>query len=198
MFCFQCQETAKNSGCTVKYVCGKPEETADLQDLLIYVCKGISVYGEKLKEKGTVDKNAGRFICEALFTTITNVAWDDDVIIDWIKRAIKVRDAVREEVGADIAGTLPDCATWASDDKEEIVAKAMSDEVRLTAAQNEDVRSLRELLIIGSKGIAAYADHAAILGQEEDEIYGFLMEALASTTKELSTDEMIAMVMEFS
>ena len=196
MFCFQCQETAKNTGCTVKGVCGKPEETADLQDLLIYACKGISVYGEKLKEKGTVDKDAGRFICEALFTTITNVAWDDDVIVDRIKQALKVRGAVKEKLGADISGALPDCAVWSSDDKKEIVAKAMSDEVRITAAQNEDVRSLRELLIIGSKGIAAYADHAAILGHEKDDIYGFLMEALASTTKELSTDEMIAMVMK--
>ncbi len=196
MFCFQCQETAKNTGCTVKGVCGKPEETADLQDLLIYVCKGISVYGEKLKEKGTVDRDAGRFLCEALFTTITNVAWDDDVIIHRIREALKVRDAVKEKLGADISGALPDCATWASDDKEEIVSKAMSDEVRITAAQNEDVRSLRELLIIGSKGIAAYADHAAILGHEKDDIYGFLMEALVSTTKDLSTDEMIALVMK--
>jgi len=118
------------------------------------------------------------------------------VIIDRIKHALKVRDAVKEKLGADISGALPDCATWASDDKEEIVAKAMSDKVRITAAQNEDVRSLRELLIIGSKGIAAYADHAAILGHEKDDIYGFLMEALASTTRKLSTDEMIAMVMK--
>ena len=196
MFCFQCQETARNTGCTIKGVCGKPEETADLQDLLIYVCKGISVFGEKLKEKGTVDEDAGRFICEALFTTITNAAWDDDVIIDRIKQGLKVRDAAKEKLGGEIPGALPDCATWASDDKEEIVGKAMSDEVRITAAQNEDVRSLRELLIIGSKGIAAYADHAAILGHEKDDIYGSLMEALASTTKELSTDEMIAMVMK--
>ncbi|MBN2060855.1 MAG: hydroxylamine reductase [Deltaproteobacteria bacterium] len=196
MFCFQCQETAKNQGCTVKGMCGKPEETADLQDLLIYVCKGIAVYGEKLKEKGTVDKSAGRFICEALFATITNVAWDDDRIIDWIKQALKVRDAVKEKIGADISGALPDCATWASDDREEIISMAKSDEVRITAAQNEDVRSLREMLIIGCKGIAAYADHAAILGHEKDGIYAFLMEALASTTRELSTDEMIAMVMK--
>lgn len=196
MFCFQCQETAKNTACTVKGVCGKPEETADLQDLLIYACKGISVYGEKLKEKGTVDRAAGRFICEALFTTITNAAWDDDVIIDRIKEALQVRDAVKEKLGADIAGLLPDCATWTSDDRKEILAKALSDEVRVTAAENEDVRSLRELLIIGSKGIAAYADHAAILGREKDEIYGFLMEALASTTRELATDEMIGMVLK--
>ncbi|MGM0426761.1 MAG: hydroxylamine reductase [Thermodesulfobacteriota bacterium] len=196
MFCFQCQETAKNQGCTVKGVCGKPEETADLQDLLIYVCKGISIYGEKLKEAGTVDKEAGRFICKALFTTITNVAWEDDVIIDRIREALKVRDAVKEKAGNTVSGALPDCATWTSDDRDEIMAKAMSDEVRITAAQNEDVRSLRELLVIGCKGIAAYADHAAILGHEKDDIYGFLMEALASTTKDLSTDEMVAMVMK--
>ncbi|MFZ7110745.1 MAG: hydroxylamine reductase [Desulfatiglandales bacterium] len=197
MFCFQCQETAKNQGCTVKGVCGKPEETADLQDLLIYVCKGISVYGEKLKETGMVDRDAARFICRALFTTITNVAWDNDVIIDRIREALKVRDAVREKVGkGGISGALPDCATWAPEDRDGILAKAMNDEVRITAARNEDVRSLRELLIIGCKGIAAYADHAAILGHEKDDVYGFLMEALASTTKDLSVDEMIAMVMK--
>ena len=82
MYCFQCQETAKNQGCTIRGVCGKAEETADLQDLLIYVCKGISLFGEKLKQKGVVDREAGRFICKALFVTITNAAWDNDAIID--------------------------------------------------------------------------------------------------------------------
>jgi hydroxylamine reductase len=196
MFCFQCQETAKNQGCTVKGVCGKPEETADLQDLLIYVCKGISIYGEKLKEMGTVDRDAARFICKALFTTITNVAWDDDVLIDRIKEGLTVRDAVKRKLGAALPDVLPDCAVWSSADKQEIMAKAMSDEVRITASKHEDVRSLRELLIIGSKGIAAYADHAAILGYEKDDIYSFLMEVLASTTRQLSVEEMIAMVMK--
>jgi len=196
MFCFQCQETAKNQGCTIKGVCGKPEETADLQDLLIYVCKGISLYGEKLKETGTVDRKAARFICEALFSTITNVAWDDDVIISRIKEALKVRDAVKGQIGSAMPAGFPDCALWSSDQRQEILDKAMSDVVRITAAQNEDVRSLRELLIIGCKGIAAYADHAAILGYEKDDIYGFLMEALASTTKDLSVEEMIGMVMK--
>ncbi|RLB12547.1 MAG: hydroxylamine reductase, partial [Deltaproteobacteria bacterium] len=189
MFCFQCQETAKNQGCTVKGMCGKPEETADLQDLLIYVCKGISVYGEKLKELGIVDQKAGRLICKALFMTITNVAWDDNVIIDHIKEALKVREEVkgkflaayREKYGKEFSDLLPDCATWHSNDDAEIMAKAKADEVRITATENEDVRSLRELLVIGCKGIAAYADHAAILGYEKDDIYAFLMEALAST-----------------
>lgn len=195
MYCFQCQETAKNQGCTVKGVCGKPEETADLQDLLIYVCKGISVYGEKLKERGIVDRDAGRFICKALFVTITNAAWDDDSIIDWIREGIKVKDAIAEKL-PDLKGTLPDCATWKAESREDIIAKAMSDEVRITAAGNEDVRSLRELLVIGSKGIAAYAEHAEVLGFEKDEIYGSLMEGLASTTKDLPVDEMVSMVMK--
>ncbi len=111
MFCFQCQETSRNEGCTVKGGCGKPEETADLQDLLIYVCKGISIYGEKLKGKATIDKDAGRFVCESLFNTIANVARDDDVIIDRIKQAFRVRNAVREKLGADAFGDLPDFAT---------------------------------------------------------------------------------------
>ena len=195
MFCFQCQETAKNQGCTVKGVCGKPEETADLQDLLIYVCKGISVYGEKLKEQGTMDKNAGRFICKALFTTITNVAWDDDGIIDRIQEGLKIRDTSGKKSGRNFRRPAR-LRHLGFENKEKIVAKALSDEVRITAAQNEDVRSLRELLIIGCKGIAAYADHAAVLGYEKDDIYGFLMEALASTTKDLSVDEMIALVMK--
>jgi hydroxylamine reductase (hybrid-cluster protein) len=96
--------TAKNQGCTVKGVCGKPEETADLQDLLIYVCKGISVYGEKLKEMDTVDRNAARFICKALFTTVTNVAWDDDVLIDRIKEGLMVRDEVKKKLGGALSG----------------------------------------------------------------------------------------------
>jgi hydroxylamine reductase len=196
MFCFQCQETVKNQGCTVRGVCGKTEETAALQDLLIYVCKGISVYGEKWKEKGLLDKNVGRFICEALFTTITNAAWEDDSIIEKIKEAIQVRNAVKEKVGADLSGALPDCAAWTPKDRQEIMAKAMSDEVRITAVQNEDVRSLRFLLIFGCKGIAAYAEHAAVLGYEKDEIYNFIMEALASTTRDLSVDAMIGLVMK--
>jgi len=190
MFCFQCQETARNQGCTLKGMCGKPEETADLQDLLIYVCKGIAVYSEGLQ-----DRAAARFVCTALFTTITNAAWDDDTIIGRIEEGIAIRDALRDRIGAAVPGRLPDCATWTPKDREEIMAKALSDDVRITAASNEDVRSLRELLIIGCKGIAAYADHAAVLGHEKDDIYRFLMEALASTTKEFSTDDMIALVM---
>jgi len=129
-------------------------------------------------------------VCKALFTTVTNVAWDDDVIVDRIREALKVRERVQEKAGSAVSEPLPDCATWYAEDKDQILAKAGSDEVRITATQNEDVRSLREILTIGIKGVAAYADHATILGQERDDVYTFLQQALASTTRDLSTEEM--------
>ena len=196
MFCFQCQETIKNHGCTERGACGKSDRTANLQDLLIYVCKGIAVYGEKLKGKGAPDRKTGRFVCEALFVTITNAAWDNEAIIAKIEEGLKVREEAKAKIGVDMTGALPDCAVWTPKNREEILAKAASGDVRITATEHEDVRSLRELLVIGIKGIAAYADHAAVLGQEKEEIYGFIMEALASTTKDLSVDDMIGMVMK--
>jgi hydroxylamine reductase len=196
VYCFQCQETAKNQGCTLKGVCGKPEETANLQDLLIFVCKGISFYGVRLNKQGPVDRNAALFICKALFTTITNAAWDNDRIHKAIREGLKVREAVRKQVATALPAALPDCAVWEPRDDAEIRAKSQSAEVRNTADANEDVRSLRELLVIGCKGIAAYADHAAVLGHEKDGIYAFLMEALASTLEELPVDGMVDLVMK--
>ena len=98
MFCFQCQETAKNTGCTVKGVCGKPEETANLQDLLIYVLRGVSVYGEKAKELGIVDKETGLFIAQSLFTTITNANWDNERFISLIKESLKIREELKTKI----------------------------------------------------------------------------------------------------
>jgi len=202
MFCFQCQETAKNEGCTVKGMCGKPEETANLQDLLIYTLRGMAVYAEKAKELGISDKQDGLFMAQALFATITNANFDNDRIIDLIKAALNRRETLKEKFlavykeknGRDFDEALHHSATWFSDNVAEYQEKAKS--VGVLATENEDVRSLRELLIIGVKGIAAYADHAAVLGFEKDEIYDFFMEALASTTKDLSVDEMIALVLK--
>lgn len=201
MLCFQCQETAKNEGCTVKGVCGKPEETATLQDLLIHVLKGIAVYGDRLKEFDFSDKETGLFVARGLFATITNANWDNDrfvaLITEGLKRRKQLRDkllaAYKEKNGKDLDEPLHDSATWFADDVAAFEEKAKS--VGVLATENEDVRSLRELLIIGLKGIAAYADHAAILGCEKDEIYGFIMEALASTTRDLPVDDMIGLVM---
>ena len=201
MYCFQCQETAKNTGCTVKGVCGKPENTANLQDLLIFVLKGIAVYAERLKELGVREREMGLFVAQSLFATITNANWDDDWFVARIREALKRRDALREQFlaayreknGTDFADKLPEAAVWHADDPAEFAAKAKT--VGVLSSENEDVRSLRELLVIGLKGIAAYADHAAVLGYEQDAVYDFMMEALASTTKDLSGDEMVALVL---
>ncbi len=190
MFCFQCQETAGNKGCTKIGVCGKKENTANLQDLLIYVLKGISLLGEK-----AYDPEAGSFITKSLFATITNANFDDQRLIDLVKEALKIRDHLKEKAGIsrDTTG-LHDSVSWYSDDEQAFYRKA--EEVGVLATGNEDVRSLRELLIYGLKGIAAYAHHAAVLGKEKDDIYKFIIEALASTTRDLSVDEMVAMVMK--
>ncbi len=194
MFCFQCQETAKNQGCTIAGVCGKKADTANLQDLLIYVLRGISIYGEKAKELGEPEKRAGLFIAQSLFSTITNANFDNERFIVQIKEGLKIRDELKEKYGDKIEGKLHDSAVWYSDDVDEFHKKAA--EVGVLSQKHEDVRSLRELLIIGLKGLAAYADHAAMLGFEDEKIYAFIMEALVSTTKDLSVDEMVAMVMK--
>ncbi|MCX7635484.1 MAG: hypothetical protein N2Z74_07040, partial [Syntrophales bacterium] len=173
MFCYQCQETIRNQGCTVRGFCGKPEMTANLQDLLIYLCKGIAVYAEQLAE---VDRRMGRFVCSSLFVTITNVAWNDDVIIARIMEALSVRAAV--------SGAVPDCALWVPSGREDIFTKAAAPEVRINASPDDDVRSLRSLVVFGLKGICAYADHAAALGYESDDIYRFIFAALAATTRD--------------
>jgi hydroxylamine reductase len=193
MFCYQCQETAKNEGCGIRGVCGKTEETANLQDLLIYVLKGIAIYAEKAKEKGSLDSRCGRFTVEALFATITNVNFDSDRIIELIREAFKLRNELKEKYGADMPDNLHDSAVWFSDDVNEFKKKAA--EVGILAIENIDVRSLQMLLIYGIKGIAAYAEHAAVLGFEDEKIYDFIREALISTTKDLSVDEMVALVM---
>jgi len=202
MFCFQCQETAKNSGCTVKGVCGKQGETSNLQDLLIFVLKGISIYGEKLKELGAADRSHDDFIAQGLFATITNANFDDDRFTVLIQEALQRRDQIKsafltaytEKNDSDFNELLPEAADWTTNDTATFAEKATS--VGVMATENEDVRSLRELLVIGLKGVAAYADHAAVLGYHKDEIGEFMMEALASTTKDLSVDEMVALVLK--
>jgi len=195
MFCFQCQETAKNTGCTVRGVCGKEETTANLQDLLVFNLKGIAVLVKQGKAAGVdLTTEAGRFVTMALFTTITNTNFNDDNLVKWIKKAQDFKKSVKEKVEGKAAGALPDAALWFSDNEAEYQEKAKK--VGVLATENEDVRSLRELLIIGLKGIAAYADHAAILGVEKEEIYDFILNALASTTEDLSVDDMVGMVLK--
>lgn len=189
MFCYQCQEALGNEGCTVNGICGKKDETAILQDLLVYTAKGVSVVADKA---GKNDKKIGHYIAKALFTTVTNVSFDDDRLITSIKEGLILRDQIKKENS--VEGELHDSAVWVADTKEEFMKKA--DTIGVMSTDNEDVRSLRELLIYGLKGIAAYADHAAILGYEDQSVYDYLIEGLASTTKDLSVEDMIAKVLK--
>jgi len=195
MFCFQCQETAKNQACTVKGMCGKDGETSNLQDLLVFNLKGIGVIASAAKANGApTNQEAGLFVAQALFTTITNANFDENNLVEWVQNAQKVKKELYESVKDKVGSDLHESATWYSDDVSSYQAKAET--VGVLATENEDVRSLRELLIIGLKGIAAYADHAAVLGVQKDEIFDFLFEALASTTKDLSVDEMVGLVLK--
>ncbi len=195
MFCYQCQEAAKGEGCTIKGMCGKEGTTADLQDLLIYNLKGIGVIASKAQAEGVdIPETAGRFVAQALFTTITNANFNDEDVISWINRAQTLKkglfDLAKDKIGED----LHESATWYSNDVSEFAPKAAT--VGVLATENEDVRSLRELLILGLKGIAAYADHAAVLGVTRTEIWDFLYDALNSTTEDLSVDEMVGKVLK--
>lgn len=219
MFCFQCQEAAKGTGCTVKGMCGKEESTANLQDLLIYDLKGIAVLAKGLKEAGTpVGKNVGLFLSEGLFTTITNANFDNASLEQWVKRSQEIKQQLKDQYDAlpseadqvSIFGKLMQflgmgessspsdkldaSALWFSADSSTYQAKAKT--VGVLATENEDVRSLRELLILGLKGIGAYAEHAAVLGVEKEEIYDFVIEGLASTTEEHTVDEMVGLVLK--
>lgn len=201
MFCYQCQETAKNKGCTVKGMCGKPEETSNLQDLLIFVLRGIAVYGEKLKELGTPDRSNNDFVLQSLFATITNANWNNDRFITMIQDGLARRDTLKDAFlnayrlknDKEFNTPLPDAATW-NGTVSTFTDKAES--ASILATGNEDIRSLREFLIIGLKGIAAYAEHAAVLGFRKTEIDDFMLEALASTTKDLSIEAMIDLIMK--
>ena len=189
MFCYQCQEALGNKGCTVNGVCGKKGDTAILQDLLIYTVKGISVVA---LATGKVDSEVSHFVTKALFTTITNVSFDDDSLIGLIKQGLVLRDRIKSE--NHIGGDLHDSAVWMADSKEEFLRKAAT--IGVLSTENEDVRSLRELLVYGLKGVAAYADHAAVLGVEDQSVYDFMIQGMASTTENHSVDEMVGLVMK--
>lgn len=190
MFCFQCQEAAKGTGCTIAGVCGKKEDTAGLQDLLVYNLKGLAVVAEEAKSQNKLDESIGLFICQALFATITNANFDNQRIKELIKTTIAKRDALKLAIGFNSDANV---TNW-NGTESEYAAKAA--QVGVLSQPNEDVRSLRELLIYGLKGMAAYTDHAAMLGFQNNDIYEFMISALAGTTRELSVEEMIGQVLK--
>ncbi|MCK5805399.1 MAG: hydroxylamine reductase, partial [Lentisphaeria bacterium] len=191
MFCYQCQEAAGCKGCTIKGVCGKQPDTAALQDAQIYALKGLASVAEAVGTTAAADA-AGQLALYGLFETVTNTNFDNVRFVLRIGEIIALRDKLAAELPE---GTeLPTCAAWAPTCEADMLAAAAQTSV--LATENEDVRSLRELLMYGIKGMAAYAEHAVVLGHTDPLIDAFLVKALASMVKDLSVDEMVALVLE--
>jgi len=189
MFCNQCEETVKGTGCTVKGVCGKDDEIAAYQDVLIHVCKGIAIRNLAAMKHGRGDPQAGLFLSDALFSTLTNVNFDKVRFTELINRAVAIRDALPASGSPE-----PDACTWKPAGEGDILMKAKT--VGILATENEDVRSLRSTLLFGLKGIGAYYTHAAVLGKTDDAITGFIQKALASLLQDLPVPDMVALVLE--
>ena len=197
MFCYQCQEAAKGTGCTIKGVCGKTDEVSNLQDLLLFVAKGVAYYADKAAEKGVADKAVSKYVLDALFTTITNANFHEEQIREKIRKGLTIREQIKKayiDAGGVLDQNLPEAAMWYGQESE---YEATSMRVGVLLTENEDVRSLRELLTYGLKGLAAYTDHALNLGFEENELYTFIYKALVATLNDnLSADELVALNME--
>ncbi|ENZ03992.1 hydroxylamine reductase [Clostridium thermobutyricum] len=199
MFCFQCQETAGCKGCTVRGVCGKTEDVAKIQDLLVYVTKGLATVAVEGRKVGVVSKVVDKYIVENLFITITNANFDFKAIEARVKETLSLREELKEEVSAKggnpVGADLKGCATWIGSTSEEFLNKA--NEVGVLSTENEDIRSLRELIVYGLKGMSAYMKHAMNLGFDDDNIHAFMAEALVKTLDDaLTADELTALALE--
>ena len=206
MFCYQCQETAKGTGCTTLGVCGKTSETSGLQDLLLYTEKGVAAYSTIFRKEGKakelIKNKVNRYLINSLFITITNANFDDAAILDEIKAGLKLREELKalatdeekkeaEKYGADLVN-------WCCESDEDLIKFSENQSVvGVLRTENEDVRSLRELVMYGLKGMAAYAEHAFNLGKTNEEIFAFIEKALLGTMdNNLTVDELVALVME--
>lgn len=193
MFCYQCQETAACSACTVKGVCGKTSEVANMQDLLVYVTKGISEVTSKLRKEGkVVSKEVNSLITLNLFTTITNANFDFDVFVQRIYSTLDFKKNLIEKL--EHKSNLGEAALW--DERELKKMEQKAEKVGVLSTENEDIRSLRELIIYGLKGLCAYSKHANALGFFDKEVDEFVQEALYKTTLDLDTDELFSLVIE--
>ncbi len=202
MFCNQCQEAAKNVACTTRGVCGKDQCTAALQHALVFALRGLAYFGNQAAKLGLIVREHALFIAQGLFATITNANFDDRRFVALIREAIRRREGLKAAVlsayrsrwGRDFAEALPAPAIWNADSVEEFRAKGAS--VSPLATADPNIRALNELILNGLRGLSAYADHAAILGCEDDEVYQFLMHALVATAQSLSAHELTALLLK--
>lgn len=195
MFCFQCQETAKGTGCTAVGVCGKKPEVASMQDLLIYVTKGLSFITTELRNDGkTITKETNHLITVNLFTTITNANFNKNAIVERIKKTLELKARLISQL--ERKEGLPDAVIW-SGQEAEFEEKAVSQQVGVLSTVNEDIRSLREMITYGLKGLAAYSKHANALMHDDEEVDAFIQRALAKTLDDsLSVDDLVALTLE--
>ena len=205
MFCYQCEQTAKGTGCTVAGVCGKSPEVSDMQDLLIHITKGISMYAHRARQLGAKDHEIDTFVVEALFSTITNVNFDENRMEGLVKRAVEVREKARKmyEDSCKKAGKEPEKlkgpATFdPGSTKEEMVAKGEEVTPAKGAEKHgEVIQGMHDLILFGLKGSAAYVDHAHVLGHEDDEIYGFFHDFLNYLSSDsFKLDDLIARALD--
>lgn len=195
MFCYQCQETAGNKGCTVSGMCGKVPEVANMQDLLIYVTKGLSAVTTKLREKKiAVDDDVNHRVTFNLFTTITNANFDKTSIKNRIKDTLLEKERLLNKLGDDEKKELPEAALWNGDENE---FEKKAKEVGIVQAEDENIRSLRSLITYGIKGIGAYSKHANALLKDNPEIDAFIQKALAATMNDdMSVDSLVSLALE--
>lgn len=200
MFCYQCEQTAKGSGCTSIGVCGKQPEVAALQDLMIYALKGLSQVAVEGRKVGISNRDVNVFTCEGTFSTLTNVDFDAERFIDLINRCVKLRESLKEEVRA--AGGKVDFSDspavfQPAGTLDGMIKQGEEHGVKSNGGIDPDILSLRETLIYGLKGVAAYADHAQILGQEDEKVYAFIHEGLAATlNKDLALEDWVGLVIK--
>ncbi len=186
MFCNQCEQTAKGIGCTKIGVCGKSEDTAALQDLLTYAVQGLSLVAEDGRKHGVVDQEVNRFTAESVFACLTNVDFDPLRFQAWINKTVQLRDALKAKVaaaGSTTAFTAPAAVYTPAETLQGLVAQGQALDFINSLDSNEDLRSLKQIAVYGIRGLAAYADHAAILGQEDDSVYAYIHSTLAELTR---------------
>ena len=200
MFCYQCEQTAKGEGCTVAGVCGKQPDVAALQDLLLYALKGLSLVAVEGRKVGVTDPDVNLFTCEGIFATLTNVNFDPERFQSFINRCVELRDGLKERVaaaGGQVEFGEGPAAFRPASVLERLVSQGEKVGLQADPDLNPDVVSLRETLIYGLKGVAAYADHARILGREDDVVYAFIHEGLAAALRnDLSVDEWVGLVLK--
>jgi hydroxylamine reductase len=200
MFCNQCEQTARGFACTVAGVCGKTPEVSALQDLLLHAVKGLSLFAVEGRRLGIVDPEVNGFTVKAIFSTLTNVDFDPERFDALIRRGVELRERMREKVaqaGGKVDFADPAATFQPAPDLKSLIKQGESMGLVIDRQANEDIQSLQTILVYGIKGVSAYADHARILGQEDDKVFAFIHEGLAAlTNKELTMDDWLKLVLK--